>query len=89
MWPWKAPALSTPTSRGDARKLAGKLANSTDKLDVQSARLVAVDQGVNAVITGEISMRGNKYDVSAVAVDPVSGNVLAKRTSPSPTSRGF
>ena len=38
-------------SRGDARKLAKKLPNPTDKLDVQSARLVAVDQGVNAVIT--------------------------------------
>src|ERR1035438_6285201 len=65
-------------SRGDARKLAKKLPNPTDKLDVQSARLVAVDQGVNAVITGEISLQGNKYDVSATALDPVSGNVLAK-----------
>jgi len=65
-------------SRGDARKLAKKLPNPSDKLDVQSARLVAVDQGVNAVITGDISMQGNKYDVSAVALDPVSGNVLAK-----------
>ena len=52
-------------SRGDARKLAKKLANPTDKLDVQSARLVAVDQGVNAVITGDISLRGDKYNVSA------------------------
>ena len=65
-------------SRGDARKLAKKLPNPTDKLDVQSARLVAVDQGVNAVITGEISRRGDKYDVSATALDPVSGKVLAK-----------
>src|SRR5271165_2275800 len=65
-------------SRGDARKLAKKLPNPTDKLDVQSARLVAVDQGVNAVITGDISLRGGKYDVSATALDPVSGNVLAK-----------
>jgi eukaryotic-like serine/threonine-protein kinase len=65
-------------SRGDARKLAKKLPNPTDKLDVQSARLVAVDQGVNAVITGDITLQGNKYDVSAVALDPVSGNALAK-----------
>ncbi len=43
-------------SRGDARKLAKKLPNPTDKLDVQSARLVAVNQGINAVITGEISL---------------------------------
>ena len=64
-------------SRGDARKLAKKLPNPTDKLDPQSARLVAVDQGVNAVITGDINKRGDKYDISATALDPVSGNVLA------------
>lgn len=65
-------------SRGDALKLAGKLPNPTDKLDEQSARLVAVSQGVNVVITGNISLRGNEYDISAIALDSVSGNVLAK-----------
>ena len=65
-------------SRGDARKLARKLPNPTDKLDEQSARLVAVNQNVNAVITGEISLRGSQYDISAIALDAVSGNVLAK-----------
>ena len=65
-------------SRGDARKLARKLPNPTDKLDEQSARLVAVSQGVNAVITGNISTRDNQYDISAIAVDALSGNVLAK-----------
>jgi tetratricopeptide (TPR) repeat protein/predicted Ser/Thr protein kinase len=65
-------------SRGDARKLAEKLPNPTDKLDEQSARLVAVNQGVNAVITGDISLRGDQYDISAIALDAVSGKVLAK-----------
>ncbi len=65
-------------SRGDARKLAEKLPNPTDRLDEQSARLVAVNQGVNAVITGDISLRGDQYDISAIALDAVSGNVLAK-----------
>jgi eukaryotic-like serine/threonine-protein kinase len=65
-------------SRGDARKLAGKLPHPTDKLDEQSARLVAVNQDVNAVITGEISLRGDEYDISAMALDAVSGKVLAK-----------
>jgi tetratricopeptide (TPR) repeat protein/predicted Ser/Thr protein kinase len=65
-------------SRGDARKLAEKLPNPTDKLDEQSARLVAVNQGVNAVITGEISLRGDEYDISAIALDAVSGKVLAR-----------
>jgi serine/threonine protein kinase/tetratricopeptide (TPR) repeat protein len=65
-------------SRGDARKLAEKIPNPTDKLDEQSARLVAVNQGVNAVITGEINLRGDGYDISAIALDAVSGKVLAK-----------
>jgi tetratricopeptide (TPR) repeat protein/predicted Ser/Thr protein kinase len=65
-------------SRGDARNLAKKLPNPTDKLDEQSARLVAVHQDVNAVITGNISTRGGQYVISATALDPVSGNVLAK-----------
>jgi len=65
-------------SRGDARKLAKKLPNPTDTLDEQSARLVAMNQGVSAVITGDISLRGDQYDISAIALDTVSGKVLAK-----------
>jgi len=65
-------------SRGDARKFAGKLPHPTDKLDEQSARLVAVNQEVNAVITGEISLRGDEYDISATALDAVTGKVLSK-----------
>jgi eukaryotic-like serine/threonine-protein kinase len=65
-------------SRGDARKLAKQLPNPTDRLDAQSARLVAVKQGVNAVITGDINLKGGKYEVAVSAVDAVSGDVLAK-----------
>ena len=65
-------------SRGDARKLAKKLPNPTDVLDEQSSRLVAINQGVNAIITGDISLRGNQYDISAIALDTRNGNVLAK-----------
>ena len=46
-------------SRGDARKLAEKLPNPTNKLDEQSARLVAENEGVNAVVTGDIGLRGD------------------------------
>jgi tetratricopeptide (TPR) repeat protein/predicted Ser/Thr protein kinase len=65
-------------SRGEARKLAKKLPNPSDKLDEQSARLVAVNEDINAVITGDISLRGDTYDISAIALDAVSGNVIAK-----------
>ncbi len=64
-------------NRGDARKLAEKLPHPTDKLDEQSARLVAINQGVSAVVTGEISRRGDHYSISATALDAVTGNVLA------------
>jgi eukaryotic-like serine/threonine-protein kinase len=64
--------------RADARKQAQKLPHPSDKLDEQTARLVAVNQDVNAVITGEIDLRGDEYDISAIALDAVSGKVLAK-----------
>jgi tetratricopeptide (TPR) repeat protein/predicted Ser/Thr protein kinase len=65
-------------NRGNARKLAGQLPHPTDKLDEQPARLVAVSQGISAVVTGELSRRGDQYSVSATALDAVSGNVIAK-----------
>src|ERR1700756_4360522 len=65
-------------NRGNARKLAGQLPHPTEKLDEQPARLVAVRQGIGAVITGELSRRGDKYSLSATALDTVSGNVIAK-----------
>ena len=65
--------------REDARKLAEKLPQDpTDKLDEQSAMLVAVNQGINAVITGEISLQGDQYEISAIALDPSNRKVLAR-----------
>jgi tetratricopeptide (TPR) repeat protein/predicted Ser/Thr protein kinase len=65
-------------SRGKARRLAGQLPHPTNKLDEQPARLVAVSQGIGAVVTGELSQRGDKYGLSVIALDAVSGNVIAK-----------
>jgi tetratricopeptide (TPR) repeat protein len=65
-------------NRGNARQLAQRLPQPTDKLDEQAARLVAVGQGISAVITGNISRRGESYSISAVALDAVSGEVIAK-----------
>jgi len=64
-------------SRNDARRQAGKLPHPTDKLDEESARLVAVNEAINAVITGQIDAQGSGYDISAKALDPVTGKVLA------------
>jgi len=65
-------------NRGNARQLAQRLPQPTDKLDEQAARLVAVSQGVSAVITGDISRRGDSYSMSAMALDAVSGEVIAE-----------
>src|SRR5712691_7833445 len=65
-------------NRGTARKLASQLPHPTDKLDEQSARLIATSQGISAVVTGELGRRGDNYSISAIALDSVTGNVLAK-----------
>jgi eukaryotic-like serine/threonine-protein kinase len=65
-------------NRGTARRLAQKLPNPTYKLDEQPARLVALSQGVSTVITGEVSRRGDSYNVSAIGLDVSTGNVIAK-----------
>jgi eukaryotic-like serine/threonine-protein kinase len=65
-------------NRGQARRMAEKLPKPTTKLDEQSARLVAVSQDVSVVVTGTLSRRGNDYNLSATALDSVTGNVLAQ-----------
>jgi tetratricopeptide (TPR) repeat protein/tRNA A-37 threonylcarbamoyl transferase component Bud32 len=63
-------------NRGDARKLARQLPNPTNKLDEQAARLIAVSQGLGAVVTGSLSRRGDGYKLSAEAIDAVSGKTI-------------
>ena len=64
-------------NRGNARQLAGKLPNPTSKLDENAARLVAVSQGVSAIVTGSLSSSGNGYKLSVQAIDAVTGKTLA------------
>jgi tetratricopeptide (TPR) repeat protein/predicted Ser/Thr protein kinase len=63
-------------NRGMARQLAEKLPTPTSKLDEQSARLVAVSQGINTIVTGSLSMRSG-YRLSVEAIDAVTGKSLA------------
>ncbi len=39
---------------------------------------MALSEGISAVITGEISLRGNAYTISAMALDAATGNILAR-----------
>jgi serine/threonine protein kinase/tetratricopeptide (TPR) repeat protein len=64
-------------SRGNARQLAGQLPHPTGKLDEQAARLIAVSQGIGAVVTGSLSRRGDGYKLSVEALDARTGNTVA------------
>jgi eukaryotic-like serine/threonine-protein kinase len=64
-------------NRGNARRLAGQLPNPASKLDEKAARLVAVSQGVSAIVTGSLSKRGTGYSLSVKAIDAVTGKTLA------------
>src|SRR5215469_12353464 len=64
-------------NRGSARQLAQKLPHPTDKLDEQSSRLVAISQGVGAVVTGSLSQRGDGYKLSVEALDARTGKSIA------------
>src|SRR5207248_2958370 len=44
-----------------------------------SSRLVALSQGISTIIIGEISLRGNAYTVSALALDAATGKVVAEK----------
>jgi Tfp pilus assembly protein PilF len=63
--------------RGSAREAAAKLPNPAQKLDEQTARLIAVKQGVSAIVTGTLVKQGNGYGLSVKAIDAVTGNTLA------------
>jgi len=64
-------------NRSTARQAAAKLPNPTGKLDENAARLVAVNEGVAAIVTGSLSSRGSGYTLSVKAIDSVTGKTLA------------
>ncbi|HEY3617543.1 MAG TPA: protein kinase [Candidatus Sulfotelmatobacter sp.] len=64
-------------NRTNAHQLAGKLPNPASKLDANTARLVAVNEGVAAIVTGSLSNRGAGYRLSAKVIDAVTDKTLA------------
>jgi tetratricopeptide (TPR) repeat protein len=64
-------------SRGTARNLAKQLPHPSDKLDEESARLIGVSQGLAAVVTGSLTLRGDAYKLSVEALDGRTGNSIA------------
>ena len=64
-------------NRGTARKVAAGLPNRTRTLDEQTSRLVAVKEGVVAIVSGSLNKRGSGYNLSVKAIDAVTGKTLA------------
>jgi len=64
-------------SRGTAHNLAKQLPHPSDKLDEQSARLIGLSQGLVAVVTGDLTLRGDAYKLSVEALDAKTGNTIA------------
>src|SRR5262249_8437167 len=48
-----------------------------EKLDEAAARQIAIKQGLGVVISGAIDRRGDGYEVSVKAAQPVTGNIIA------------
>jgi len=69
----------TAYSRAQARELAAEVAPQATTLDEETARLVAVREGISAVVTGSINRAGDRFGVSVRAVDAVTGDTLQSR----------
>ncbi len=60
-------------ARNTAATLAARLQQEFDGLTVPSARLLAVREGIDLVLTGALTPRGSGFEITLSAVDPVTG----------------
>jgi tetratricopeptide (TPR) repeat protein/predicted Ser/Thr protein kinase len=70
-----APFISA-YNRAGARKIAGQLQPGTTGLPEAAARLVAVREGVNVVVSGSVEKKGSGYEVAVQAVDAATGKAI-------------
>ena len=70
-----APFISS-YSRAGARKIAAQLQPGATGLTESGARLVAVREGVNVVVSGSVGKTGDGYEVSVHAVDAATGKTI-------------
>ncbi|MGH9744199.1 MAG: protein kinase domain-containing protein, partial [Candidatus Acidiferrum sp.] len=74
-----APFISS-FNRGQAKKDAAQLRPGAPHMDASLAELVAVREGINAVVTGSIAPDGSGYKVSVSTVDPSTGKTILNET---------
>jgi eukaryotic-like serine/threonine-protein kinase len=78
-----APFISS-FNRGQAKKDAARLQPGAAHMDASLAQLVAVREGVNAVVTGSITQEGTGYKVYVATLDPATGkSILTEQGSAS------
>jgi tetratricopeptide (TPR) repeat protein/predicted Ser/Thr protein kinase len=78
-----APFISS-FNRGQAKKDAARLQPGAAHMDASLAQLVAVREGVNAVVTGSITQDGSGYKVYVATLDPATGkSILTEQRSAS------
>jgi tetratricopeptide (TPR) repeat protein len=69
-------AFITGYRRDAARALASQWQSTDAVLDENTARLVALREGVKLVMAGSIEQKGKRYALSVRAIDPQNGEVL-------------
>ena len=73
-----APSISA-YKRGAAHRIAKLIQPNASTMNESLARLVAVREGVEVVVSGAIARSGESYKLSARAVDASSGRAIAAR----------
>lgn len=63
--------------RGMAKKVAAEF-QEDEKLDADTAQLVAAREGVKIVLAGSIAAEGSEYELEVNAIAPRSGEIFAK-----------
>ena len=66
-------------SRGQAHKIAAQLKPGSTTLDEAAARLIAVREGINVIVTGSIAADGGGYKLRSRAEDAVTGKVISSQ----------
>ncbi len=66
----------TSYQRHTALSIATKLQSGVEALTTEAARLVAVREGINLVLSGVINADGDNFELQQQAVDPATGEII-------------
>ena len=64
-------------NRSQARRLASQLPKPSERLDPETARLVAVSKGIPVVVSGSLAREGQGYRIDVRVVDARTGEGIA------------